>query len=78
MKKLVNSAGNLHQRQADRCSRGQQPFGGARGSGTNDKAGAKVNLMRGTDAHYQGDVRYAEGIICIRLGEGIGRVMERQ
>lgn len=25
---------------------GQQPFGGARGSGTNDKAGAKANLMR--------------------------------
>ncbi len=25
---------------------GQQPFGGARGSGTNDKAGAKQNLMR--------------------------------
>jgi len=27
---------------------GQQPFGGARGSGTNDKAGAKVNLLRWT------------------------------
>jgi 1-pyrroline-5-carboxylate dehydrogenase len=25
---------------------GQQPFGGARGSGTNDKAGAPVNLLR--------------------------------
>jgi 1-pyrroline-5-carboxylate dehydrogenase len=25
---------------------GQQPFGGARGSGTNDKAGAKANLQR--------------------------------
>lgn len=25
---------------------GQQPFGGARGSGTNDKAGAALNLMR--------------------------------
>lgn len=25
---------------------GQQPFGGARGSGTNDKAGSKSNLMR--------------------------------
>jgi 1-pyrroline-5-carboxylate dehydrogenase len=25
---------------------GQQPFGGARGSGTNDKAGAAVNLLR--------------------------------
>ena len=25
---------------------GQQPFGGGRGSGTNDKAGSKVNLLR--------------------------------
>ena len=25
---------------------GQQPFGGARASGTNDKAGSMVNLMR--------------------------------
>jgi 1-pyrroline-5-carboxylate dehydrogenase len=25
---------------------GQQPFGGARASGTNDKAGAMVNLLR--------------------------------
>jgi 1-pyrroline-5-carboxylate dehydrogenase len=25
---------------------GQQPFGGARASGTNDKAGSKINLMR--------------------------------
>jgi len=29
---------------------GQQPFGGARGSGTNDKAGAKLNLMRWVSA----------------------------
>ena len=27
---------------------GQQPFGGARASGTNDKAGAPVNLLRWT------------------------------
>jgi len=25
---------------------GPQPFGGARGSGTNDKAGSKLNLVR--------------------------------
>ena len=25
---------------------GQQPFGGARASGTNDKAGSKINLLR--------------------------------
>jgi 1-pyrroline-5-carboxylate dehydrogenase len=29
---------------------GQQPFGGARASGTNDKAGSKVNLMRWVSA----------------------------
>ncbi len=29
---------------------GQQPFGGARGSGTNDKAGAPSNLMRWTSS----------------------------
>ena len=27
---------------------GQQPFGGGRASGTNDKAGAAVNLLRWT------------------------------
>jgi len=29
---------------------GQQPFGGGRGSGTNDKAGSKVNLLRWVSA----------------------------
>jgi 1-pyrroline-5-carboxylate dehydrogenase len=29
---------------------GQQPFGGARGSGTNDKAGSKINLLRWVSA----------------------------
>jgi 1-pyrroline-5-carboxylate dehydrogenase len=29
---------------------GQQPFGGARASGTNDKAGSKLNLLRWTNA----------------------------
>ena len=29
---------------------GQQPFGGARGSGTNDKAGSKFNLLRWVNA----------------------------
>jgi 1-pyrroline-5-carboxylate dehydrogenase len=28
----------------------QQPFGGARGSGTNDKAGSYLNLIRWTNA----------------------------
>jgi 1-pyrroline-5-carboxylate dehydrogenase len=29
---------------------GQQPFGGARASGTNDKAGSPLNLIRWTSA----------------------------
>lgn len=28
----------------------QQPFGGARGSGTNDKAGSYLNLIRWTNS----------------------------
>lgn len=46
-KTLQNSAGNFYIN--DKCTGavvGQQPFGGARGSGTNDKAGAKINLLR--------------------------------
>lgn len=46
-KKLQHSAGNFYIN--DKCTGavvGQQPFGGARGSGTNDKAGAKINLLR--------------------------------
>ena len=36
---------------------GQQPFGGARASGTNDKAGSKINLLRWVSARDdQGDV----------------------
>jgi len=44
---LRNSAGNFYIN--DKCTGavvGQQPFGGARASGTNDKAGSKANLMR--------------------------------
>lgn len=32
------------------CSKGQQPFGGARASGTNDKAGSALNLLRWVSA----------------------------
>ncbi len=46
-KKLVNSSGNFYiNDKPTGAVVGQQPFGGARGSGTNDKAGAKVNLLR--------------------------------
>ena len=45
--KLKNCAGNFYIN--DKCTGavvGQQPFGGARGSGTNDKAGSYLNLLR--------------------------------
>lgn len=46
-RKLVNAAGNFYiNDKPTGAVVGQQPFGGARGSGTNDKAGAKVNLLR--------------------------------
>ncbi len=48
-KKLSNAAGNFYiNDKPTGAVVGQQPFGGARGSGTNDKAGAKANLMRWT------------------------------
>jgi len=46
-KMLSNAAGNFYiNDKPTGAVVGQQPFGGARGSGTNDKAGAKVNLLR--------------------------------
>lgn len=45
--KLEHAAGNFYVN--DKCTGavvGQQPFGGARGSGTNDKAGSMLNLLR--------------------------------
>jgi len=50
-KMLRNSAGNFYIN--DKCTGavvGQQPFGGARASGTNDKAGANLNLLRWVSA----------------------------
>ncbi len=46
-KGLSNAAGNFYiNDKPTGAVVGQQPFGGARGSGTNDKAGAKINLLR--------------------------------
>ncbi len=46
-KKLVNAAGNFYiNDKPTGAVVGQQPFGGARGSGTNDKAGSELNLLR--------------------------------
>lgn len=45
--KLRNSAGNFYVNDKPTGAVvGQQPFGGARGSGTNDKAGSMINLYR--------------------------------
>lgn len=46
-KKLANSAGNFYiNDKPTGAVVGQQPFGGARASGTNDKAGSMLNLYR--------------------------------
>ncbi len=46
-KRLVNAAGNFYiNDKPTGAVVGQQPFGGARASGTNDKAGSMVNLLR--------------------------------
>jgi 1-pyrroline-5-carboxylate dehydrogenase len=46
-KKLENAAGNFYiNDKPTGAVVGQQPFGGARGSGTNDKAGSALNLVR--------------------------------
>jgi 1-pyrroline-5-carboxylate dehydrogenase len=46
-KELLNSAGNYYiNDKPTGAVVGQQPFGGARGSGTNDKAGSMINLLR--------------------------------
>jgi len=47
MMALRNAAGNFYVNDKPTGAVvGQQPFGGARGSGTNDKAGSKLNLVR--------------------------------
>ncbi len=48
---LENAAGNFYiNDKPTGAVVGQQPFGGGRGSGTNDKAGAQMNLMRWVSA----------------------------
>ncbi|MGB3543533.1 L-glutamate gamma-semialdehyde dehydrogenase [Rubrivirga sp.] len=45
--RLADAAGNFYLNDKPTGAVvGQQPFGGARGSGTNDKAGSKLNLLR--------------------------------
>jgi 1-pyrroline-5-carboxylate dehydrogenase len=49
--RLENAAGNFYiNDKPTGAVVGQQPFGGARGSGTNDKAGSYLNLLRWVNA----------------------------
>ena len=49
--RLVDAAGNFYiNDKPTGAVVGQQPFGGARASGTNDKAGSYLNLIRWTSA----------------------------
>lgn len=51
LEKLENAAGNFYiNDKPTGAVVGQQPFGGARGSGTNDKAGSYLNLLRWVSA----------------------------
>ena len=51
MSALRNAAGNFYiNDKPTGAVVGQQPFGGARASGTNDKAGSKLNLVRWVSA----------------------------
>jgi len=50
-KRLMHTAGNFYVNDKPTGSVvGQQPFGGARGSGTNDKAGSYLNQIRWVSA----------------------------
>ncbi|MEX1054441.1 MAG: aldehyde dehydrogenase family protein, partial [Rhodothermales bacterium] len=50
-RRLVDNAGNFYiNDKPTGAVVGQQPFGGARGSGTNDKAGSSLNLIRWVSA----------------------------
>ncbi len=51
-KALIHSEGNFYIN--DKCTGavvGQQPFGGGRASGTNDKAGTALNMIRWMSPH---------------------------
>jgi 1-pyrroline-5-carboxylate dehydrogenase len=74
--KLRNAAGNFYiNDKPTGAVVGQQPFGGARASGTNDKAGSMINLYRWLSARTiketfvpPTDYRYA----FLRVGESEG------
>ena len=73
---LRNAAGNFYVNDKPTGAVvGQQPFGGARASGTNDKAGIDVNLIRWVSAaDDQGDVRAADRLPLPVHGGGVGHL----
>jgi 1-pyrroline-5-carboxylate dehydrogenase len=53
-KALENASGNFYiNDKPTGAVVGQQPFGGGRASGTNDKAGSKMNLLRWTSVRSE-------------------------
>ena len=68
-KKLENAAGNFYLNDKPTGAVvGQQPFGGARGSGTNDKAGSYLNLLRWVSPHHQRSLGVSYGLSLPFLG----------
>ena len=60
---LEHSAGNFYiNDKPTGAVVGQQPFGGARASGTNDKAGSLLNMMRWTSSRAVGELRAGPGL----------------
>ncbi|OUJ73834.1 L-glutamate gamma-semialdehyde dehydrogenase [Hymenobacter crusticola] len=76
-KRLVNAAGNFYiNDKPTGAVVGQQPFGGARASGTNDKAGSMLNLLRWTSARaiketFVPPVDYRYPFMGVETGENL-------
>ena len=75
---LRNAAGNFYVNDKPTGAVvGQQPFGGARGSGTNDKAGSKLNLVRWVNARTrEGNLHPAARVQVSVHGRGVDRKSE--
>ena len=72
-KRLEQAAGNFYiNDKPTGAVVGQQPFGGARGSGTNDKAGSMINLLRWSESeNNQRNVRFPKRLSFILFWEKI-------
>jgi 1-pyrroline-5-carboxylate dehydrogenase len=76
-KRLVHAAGNFYiNDKPTGAVVGQQPFGGARASGTNDKAGSMLNLLRWTSARaiketFVPPVDYRYPFMGVETGENL-------